>query len=157
MPDTVVRVRAPMPGAPAQPRPAGWWIAAAGLVVLMVFIAIQTLRDGAHPSGYRGAYWQGPWPYPTEEIETWLSVMAAEGLVICLVLRARGPVPVGARALALAIVMFFAMIGLVPIGMHAGTPIPEHFGWMALATIWLVACAIVAGLARLRRRHAGSA
>jgi hypothetical protein len=158
MPDTVLRVRAPMPAArPVPPRPAGWWIVAAGLVLIMVCIAVQMVRDGAHPSGDRGAHWEGPWPYPTEAIETWLSVMAAECLVICTVLRGRGPESVGARALVLGLVMLFARIGLSPLGRHAGTPIPEHFTWMGLAAIWLVGCAIMAGLARRWRSHDASA
>lgn len=148
----VLRVRAPMPvHPPVEPRPAGWWIPAGGIVLLMAFIAIQTLRDGAHPSGYYAWRSQGPWQYPTAAIETWLSIMAAEGLALCLLLRGRGDAPLGVRALFLGILMFIVLLGLSPLAMHAGTPIMEHFAWMWLASIWLVAFAIAAGLARLLR------
>lgn len=96
MTDPVLRVRASMPvHPPVKPRPAGWWVVAGGIALVMAFIAIQTIRDGAHPSGYRGRHWEGQWPYPTEEIETWLSIMAAEGLALCLLLRARGDAALG--------------------------------------------------------------
>jgi hypothetical protein len=147
MTDPVLRVRAPMPvDPPVKPRPAGWWIPAGGIVLLVAHIAIQTIRDGAHPTGYVGAHWHGPWPYPSEAIATWLSVMAAEGLAICLLLRGRGDAALGVRALFLGISMFIVLLALSPLAMHAGTPVAEHFGWMGLASIWLVACAIATGI-----------
>ncbi len=153
--DPVLRVRAPMPvDPPARPRPAGWWLVVGGLVLLMALVVIQTLRHGAHPSGYRGRHWEGPWPYPTEAIETWLSIMAAEGLALCLLLRGRGDAPLGVRALFLGILMLIVLLALSPLAMHAGTPIAEHFAWMGGASIWLVACAIAAGIAwRMYAEH----
>jgi hypothetical protein len=152
MPDPVLRVRAAMPvHPPVKPRPAGWWIPAGGIVVLMAHIAIQTIRDGTHPIGYLATHLRGPWQYPAEAIATWLSIMAAEGLAICLLLRARADAALGVRALFLGILMFLVLLVLSPLAMHAGTPIAEHIAWMGIASIWLVACAIAAGIVWLAR------
>jgi hypothetical protein len=148
MTERVLRVRAAMPADPL-PRPRGWAIGSAGIVLLMIYFAIITIIDAREPSGYYTRHRAGPWPYPTEAVVTWLSAMALEGFAICLVLRWRVAAPLPRRAVALAVVMFLVLLALSPLAMHAGSPVAEHFGWMIFAVIWLVGFAIVGGLVNI--------
>lgn len=138
---------------PVIPRAPGWTVGAAGIVLVMAFIAFQTIIHAGHPNGYAGRHWQPgvPWPYPTDDVVTWLSIMASEGLMICLVLRSRMKGSLTARSLVLAVGMFMVMVLLAPLGMHASSPFTEHLGWMVLATAWLVVFAIGSGIANVVR------
>lgn len=148
----VLRVRAEMPvEPPILPRAPGWWIAAAGTIAVMIFSAIRTLLDGRYPSGYYASRDPELWTYPTEQITFWLSVTGAECLGLCLVLRARMAGSLLARCLLLAVLMFLTLFVLAPLGMHAGTPFPEHIGWVVLETGWLLVFAIALTVVNLSR------
>lgn len=147
----VVPVNAPMSGSPLLPRAPGWLVGVAGIVLIMTLVAIRTVLDAGHPPRHTARHWEGPWPYPTREVVTWLSIMALEGLVICGFLRSRKKTSLVARSLILAVGLVPIMFVFLPFLIFAGTPVLEHFGWMVLAVAWLVVFAIGSGIANAVR------
>ncbi|TMQ09845.1 MAG: hypothetical protein E6J90_37110 [Deltaproteobacteria bacterium] len=137
---------------PGVPRAAGWWVGVIGILALMVMIAIITMRNATHPTGYRCWHRPGPWTYPTDAIVTWLSIMATEALAIGLVLRWRTTMSLVNRSLILGVVMFLGLYILAPMSMNAGTPVAEQGIWMVAATAWLFVFAIALTIVNLVQR-----
>lgn len=145
------QVRAPMPGDPLV-RQRGWMVGVGGLLALMIGVAWWSVVAARVPNGYlarRG--WDvaidGVWPFPGEELRTWLVVMAVEGALAIWVLAARVKLSLAMRSLLLAVASFIILMGLLPLAMHASAPFPQHLGWLLFATGWLLLFALVQAIA----------
>lgn len=157
------QVRAPMPGDPL-PRPRGWMVGAAGLALVMAYVAWASVREASIPNGYLARHgWNvavdGPWRFPHEQVRTWLSVMAVEGGLAMWVLAARWHVSLAMRSACLSAGAALLCLCMSPLLMHSSAPFPQHFWWLELAFLWMTVFAAGAGLASwgqrlLRRRRA---
>jgi hypothetical protein len=148
----VTRVRADMP-VDKTPRGRGWAVAVFGMIILALGFGVAEIFDASHPSGYRG-YHMNPadWVYPIDEVRTWLTAIAGECLIACLVLAMRTKVSVGARALFLGGLFFCGVMALAVIAMHADSPIIDHIVFMFFASVFLTLFAIGSLVAHLIQR-----
>lgn len=146
------RVRAEMPGDQTPlPRAPGWQIATIGLVVLLGNAAHGMIVRSAHPTGYKGRHWDvavdGPWPYPTDDVRTYLIVMALDTLFGIWFLQRRSKTSLALRSLAFGLINLLAIVAMVPLMMHAGEPLTSLLGWFLWATAWGLLFALCAGIA----------
>jgi hypothetical protein len=151
------QVRALMPG-DLPPRHRGWTLGAAGLMMLMAYIAWWSIEASAVPNGYlarRG--WQvdidGPWRFPSDQVRTWLTAMVVEGALAIWVLSARWSLSLAVRSLGLALAAFLIFLLMVPLVMHSSAPFPQHLTWLVFAIGWLLVFAIGAAAATRLARY----
>jgi hypothetical protein len=137
-----MRLRADMP-VDTVPRGRGWAVAVLGMVILALGFGVAEVFDASHPSGYRGAHMNpGDWVYPTDAVRTWLTAIAAECVVACLLLAARTRVSVGARAMFLGGMLFCGLVLFAPFAMHADSTFIDHIVFMFFASVFLVVFAL---------------
>jgi hypothetical protein len=152
-----LRVRAMLPGDEPAPRPAGWKIVAAGIVVATLWATVTMLIEAREPPGYiRNALEEhgGTYAYPTDEVIVGLSVLYTEAILILALIRARSAFPLWARCAVLGITALPCSI--VALG---GTAVCGVLGFYQFgAGCWLLAVAaslVIIGLVKyvqLRRR-----
>jgi len=129
------------------PRGRGWAVAVLGLLVIMLGCAAVSLMDGTHPSGYRSAHVNpADWKYPLEDIQTFLGLMCVEYAFSFLILYVRTRTSIGARAAFLGGLYFCGVVAMVPLAMHASSPIIDHIMWLFFASVFLMGFAIVSGI-----------
>lgn len=139
---SVTQVRAPMPGDPL-PRQRGWHIGVGGVLLLMLWTAWRSIEASGVPNGYlarRG--WEvavdGPWPFPHEQVRTWLSAMAIEGGLAIWILSARLRMTLAMRSALLAAASGVIFLAMMPLVMHSSAPFPQHLAWLFLVTGWFL-------------------
>jgi hypothetical protein len=119
----------------------------AGLAGLMGYTAWASVRNASVPNGYVGARWEhlhsGPWVFPREEVQCWLTVMVVEGVLIAWGLAARGEITLARRSLISAVLMLIVFLFMSPLLMHVTSPLAEHLGWLFFGSAWLASCALV--------------
>jgi hypothetical protein len=129
------------------PRGRHWAVAVLGLLILMLGWAVVSLIDGTHPSGYLGAHMdRAAWTYPMADIQFYLGLMTAEFALSVLLLVARTRTSIGVRAAFLGVMYFCGVVVLVPLAMHAPSPILDHIAWLFFASVFLVLFAIASGI-----------
>ena len=79
------------------------------------------------PNGYKGRNWDlavdGPWPYPTDDVRSFLIVMALDALFGIWFLQRRSTTTLPVRSLAFGLINGLAIVAMAPMMMHAGQPI----------------------------------
>jgi len=147
-----MRLRAQMPDDETRPpRGSGWVVGVVGVILLVVSFGYEAIEHSGHPNGYLGRNWdvavRGPWPYPTELVQTVLIIMALDALFGVWFLQRRSTTTLAVRSLTFASLNFIGMLLMVPMMMHSGSPFGELFLWLFFATCWGVLFAVIARVA----------
>jgi hypothetical protein len=149
----ILRVRAKLPGDEPAPRPAGWTLAAAGVVVMTLWATVTMLIDAREPPGHI-RHWLaehgGTYAYPTQDAIVGISVLYTEAIAVLAIVRARGRFALWARcALIGALITPCFIIAL------AGSAVLGAIGlWQLFAGGWLLGVAallVIVGLVRYIR------
>jgi hypothetical protein len=145
-----LRVRAKLPGDEPAPRPAGWTVVAAGIVVGTLWATVVMLVESREPPGYIRhalAVHGGTYAYPTDDVIVGLSLLYTEAILILALVRVRSGFPLWARCAVLGITALPCSI--VALG---GTAVCGALGMYQLgAGCWLLAVAaslVIVGLVR---------
>lgn len=126
------------------------WSTIVGLAVIAAFWCRGIIERSAFPRKYDGYRFRNTepatWEYPTGDVATWVSAIAAEALVACLLLHLlRRTTAAACFGLALAYGAGFFVFAIV--SMHAPLPFVSHTAWLFTAGSWLLIMALVNGLA----------
>lgn len=139
------------------------WIGIAGLALIALWCCWRTIDGGWSPRShdpyrFRNLEARPDWAYPTQQIATWVTTMVGEVLVLSLILR-RARIGTATLYFLLAFPTGVVCLGSGILAMHASTPYVAHAVLLFLATAWLLAMAVVSGIAWLatRRRAAEQA
>lgn len=137
------------------PRGIGWRVGVLGLFMIYVAMVVLVLVDARTPSGYRGAHLAPgqPWPYPMDDVQFSLTAITIELAITSLALFVRTQTSIWARAVALALLHFCAIVCFGILAMHATKPFTDHIVYLLFACAFLVAFAIGSGIAHVIVRH----
>jgi hypothetical protein len=147
----IQRVRRALPDVrPPLPRPRGWQIPLAGIALLAIGAAYETVVVAADPREvFRHAVPEHAWSYPTHAVYVAVAIVVAETAYAGIALAARGRITLGVR------VALLAGVALCGAFASAATPAPieEVLAlWHLFVMLWLLACAaamIVIAFARI--------
>jgi hypothetical protein len=112
---------------------------------------VDRSRSPRHYDGYRFRHTAPPadWSYPIEGVATWVAVIAIEAVALSWLLwRARGAGP-GRISFALAVLCTLATLFFGMMAMHAPLPVGVHVVSLFYAAAWLLAIAVISGVAWL--------
>ena len=148
-----LRVRAKLPGDEPVPRPAGWMLAASGVLAVLLWATVEMLIEAREPPAHI-RHWLaehgGEYAYPTQDVIVGLSILYTEAIAVVAILRARWTLAMWLRcAVVGGLLLPFFIVALAGSAVWGSIGLFQFFGG-----IWLLGVAgllVLVGLVRYVR------